>query len=120
MKYCKPQTILYNPTQIGIEVRVPKATRFGEKAEICKDLVIWPRPRMTCWTEEKRAENYPLAILEWKVNQTRLYEGDVEWLGASAMDAPSSFVGYALYVDLRQRRFRLSCTRIQAGKTEPN
>ena len=118
--YCQPQTILYNPTQIGIEVRVPKATGLGKKAEICKDLVIWPRPGMTCWTKEKRVENYPLAILEWKVNQSRVFNDDVEWLRAFSVSASTPFTGYALCVDLKQRHFRLSCTKIQEGKTEPN
>lgn len=49
LHYCRANTILSDPRQLGIEVRVLKPNTLGAKAEVCKDLVIWPEPRQTCW-----------------------------------------------------------------------
>ena len=108
IKHCRPGSILYDPAQIGIEVRVPKADGLGKKTEICKDLVIWLRPGLTCWSEK----GWPLAILEWKANQPKVFANDVAWLSAFSAKRPT-FTGYAVCLDLKQRHFRLSCTRIQ-------
>ncbi|MDZ7337874.1 MAG: hypothetical protein ONB30_04985 [candidate division KSB1 bacterium] len=113
IKHCRPGSVLYDPAQIGIEVRVPKADSVGKKAEICKDLVIWPKPGLTCWNENE----WPVAILEWKANQPQVSADDVAWLLAFSAKCPT-FVGYAICLDLKQRNFRLSCTRVQQQKVQ--
>jgi hypothetical protein len=110
LEYCRPHSILYDPRQIGIEVRVPKPARLGQKAAVCKDLVIWSEPGMTCWNAAGEANHYPLAVLEWKANEISAY--DVNWLRALSADN-AQFIGYAVCLDLRKQNYRLSCTRIQ-------
>lgn len=108
IKQCRPGGALFDPAQIGIEVRVPKVEGWGVKCEVCKDLIIWSRPGATCWSEP----HYPMAILEWKANQPRVYANDVAWLVAFSANRPD-FIGYAICLDLQRRNFRLSCTRVQ-------
>ena len=114
LKHCRKGTVLYDPAQIGIEVRVPKAESLGKKAQICKDLIIWSRPASTCWTENE----WPVAILEWKANCTQVSTNDVTWLSAFSVNR-SNFTGYAVSLDLKQRNFRLSCTRVRRQRVQP-
>lgn len=114
LQQCFPEGVLYDPAQIGIEVRVPKAPTLGIKREICKDLVIWSSPCATCWSEGEQ----PVAILEWKVNFPRIFPGDVEWLIDFSTGRPD-FIGYAITLDLENRNFRLSCTRVRNRKACP-
>ncbi|MBX3303515.1 MAG: hypothetical protein KF693_14970 [Nitrospira sp.] len=108
IKQCQPGHIFFDPAQVGIEVRVPRPDLLGLKREICKDLVVWSSPGATCWD----TDNWPMAVLEWKANQDRVYVKDVEWLVAFSSGRPN-FVGYAICLDLEKRNFRLSCTRVQ-------
>jgi hypothetical protein len=57
---------LYNPTQIGIEVAVPQVEGWSskQKAQVCKDLVIWPTPGALRGRMVKRAGNDPLAVMQ--------------------------------------------------------
>lgn len=114
---CASGTCLYDKQQIGIEVRVPKPTSFGRKSEVCKDLVIWPSPRMTCWNEQRESVIYPVSVMEWKANRTTTFERDLQWLTAFAHDVPD-FVGYATTFDLAKRKFRLKCDRVTSRKTD--
>lgn len=117
--------VLHSATQIGIEFPVPQVDaetskgisgRAGAKQQVCKDVVIWPESRMTCWDEEGRPTIAPLAILEWKFGVPEIYNPDVLWLEAfGAVHSP--FVGYAVAVDSLAREFRLSCTRSEGGKS---
>jgi len=54
VKFCHPRTILYDTAQIGIEVAVPQLPpdqeHRGRGKTVCKDLVIWPEPKMTMWS----------------------------------------------------------------------
>ena len=108
IKQCRPDGVLFDPAQIGIEVRVPKAARRGVKREVCKDLIVWSGPGATCWSKN----HWPIAILEWKANQPQVYADDVAWLVAFSASRPD-FTGYAICLDLQRRNFRLSCTRVQ-------
>jgi hypothetical protein len=117
LRHCQSDGVLYDPRQIGIEVRVPKPTQLGKKVEICKDLVIWQKPSMTCWNGEKKARNYPLAVLEWKTNEPNVSTYDVKWLRAFSADSPK-FIGYAICLNLSERNFRLTCTRVQSGSAK--
>ena len=70
LKKIKDGAILFNPGQIGIEVAVPQINFNKEKSknkrQVRKDLVIWEKPFMTCFNKDKKPENYPIAVLEWK------------------------------------------------------
>lgn len=125
---CGKSAPFRHPTQVGIEVAVPQLTRTKgaiRKKTVCKDVVIWPRPKMTCWKGEDLT--YPLAVMEWKtVNDTdnpvalkrkqSEYQKDVEWLRATSLLA-KSFVGYAVWVNRKGRRPALTCTRVSGGNT---
>jgi hypothetical protein len=63
---CRSGRILRDPTQIGIEAAVPSSLKLNPKGRVCKDLVLWREPKMTCWNERWEAVNPPLAIMEWK------------------------------------------------------
>ena len=117
LRYCKEGHVLHDPTQIVFESAVPQIPGPNRKALVCKDVVIWPEPGMTCWDEERKPVRYPLAIIEWKANKTRVSRYDVDWLRAFSQDL-DDFVGYAVCLDLEQRRFKLSCTRVYRGKAE--
>lgn len=96
-----PGRLLYDPTQIGIEVAVRQLRRKkfkGQVRTVRKDLVIWPTPGMTLWKANAlhngvrvmEVHNEPLAVMEWKVNHylsraahrknQREHRGDTRWL----------------------------------------
>ncbi len=114
IRYCHRNSALYDQRQIGIEVRVPKPARQGIKKEVCKDLIIWRKPAMTCWDDAGKPTNYPLAVLEWKVNSSKAHIKDVHWLQAFSADNVQ-VVGYAICIELREQTFSLSCARVQNG-----
>jgi hypothetical protein len=109
--------VLNDPTQIVLEAAVPQVAAPGRKRLVCKDLVIWPRALMTCWNEEQEPVQRPLAIVEWKVNATSVSRTDVNWLCAFSR-WQEDFVGYAVCLDLEQRRFKLSSTRVYRGEAQ--
>ena len=118
LKECRKGSVLYDPAQIGMEVRVSRPPKEGVKGakatRICKDLVIWPRPKLT-W----RDESGPLAILEWKTNREVVSAENVAWLRDFSKNL-DGFTGYAVCLDLDQRNFRLSVTRVSRGSDQPN
>jgi hypothetical protein len=107
-----------HPTQLGIEVPVPQITGADRKTQVCKDVVIWPEPRMTCWDVAQQPTVPPIGILEWKFPSRRVYSGDVEWLRSFSRMHPAC-TGYAISADLPGGAFRLSCTRVSGGIAEP-
>ena len=112
--------ILTDATQIGIEVTVPSDRSLNPKGRVCKDLVVWREPKMTCWNEGWEVVNYPLAILEWKAFRLKssnplVSRYDVEWLQRYSAFCPTSFVGYAISLDLLQRQFCVCVTRVENG-----
>ncbi|HEX8174073.1 MAG TPA: hypothetical protein VF543_03020 [Pyrinomonadaceae bacterium] len=125
-KQCGEDKLLREPTQIGIEAAVPSSPKLNSKGRVCKDLVLWREPKMTCWNERWEAVNPPLSIMEWKVfrlpsSKAQVYPQDVAWLKSYATLFPSMFVGhpfvgYAVALDLLQRNFRLSVTRVESGE----
>jgi hypothetical protein len=117
--YCKSESFLRDPTQIGIEVAVPQLKQQKRKNQVCKDLVIWPEPGTTCWDQNWQPVHHPVAILEWKANSTKVSEKDVDWLREFSTDL-ENFIGYALCLDLDNRNFRLKCARIRKRKVIPD
>ena len=117
------------PGQIGIEVAVPQHTPHAgrhRKANVCKDLVIWPTERTTTWMDSSGTLAYPLAIIEWKtLNDVGAHErvaakrreakADAEWLKRATAVAPT-MRGYAILVDLRRRPVVLLCRIFDSGR----
>jgi hypothetical protein len=114
---CRSRSVLEYPAQIGIEVRVPRPKYFGSKREVCKDLVIWPKPAMTCWNQQRKATNYPLAVMEWKVNERGISAYDLKWLRAFTGTWPQS-TGYAVGLELEADNSRLQCVRISNSRAD--
>jgi len=88
VRSCAVGAELYDPAQIGIEVRVPRPPCLGVKEEITKDLVIWARPGETCWEAPRRSGRFPLAVMQWKVNEGGVSADDVAWLVALTTHEP--------------------------------
>ncbi len=49
LSHVGPKRFLRDARQIGINVAVPQVQGPGRKRLVCKDLVLWPEPGMTCW-----------------------------------------------------------------------
>ena len=125
LRECRPDSFLHDAAQISIEVAVPQLAgqigRTGKstsKDQVCKDVVIWPRPRMTCWDSDGKPTVRPISVIEWKHNEGAISEYDVDWLREFAA-ATEDFVGYAVSTNHGgPHRFRLSCTRIHCGEVQ--
>lgn len=114
---------LRDPRQIGLEVPVPQVTMDGEngadkKDQVCKDVVIWPDPGMTCWDENHNPTVAPVAIIEWKFDRASIYDANVDWLEAFTETYPNC-TGYAVTANQPPSRFTISCTRVTARQTQP-
>lgn len=124
----KPGSVLFDPLQIAIEFPVrqidpakQKAISKGQrepKRAVAKDLMIWPRPKMTTWTRDGRPYHAPIALLEWKINKSVPYEPDVKWLEEYTTENPRC-VGYAVGVNQdKAGQFSVGVTRVACGKRE--
>lgn len=112
---------LYDPTQIGIEFRIPNVPKAGTesfKKKIRKDIVIWPAPRMTCWDGNDEPTEPPSAVLEWKYRKNGMSRYDVEFLKRFTGRYPTA-TGYAVTANSPGMEFTLSCTRVEEGKAQP-
>ncbi len=122
---CRPGAAISDPTQVGIEVTVPGVKGLNPKGRVNKDLVIWPRPRMTVWNEAWQVANEPLAVLEWKLFRAGMRgtpgvsQHDLEWLTAFSRAHPQ-FLGYSVTVDLAAREFRMRVAQCRQGIPDPN
>jgi hypothetical protein len=133
VKSCRPKTVLYDSTQIGIEVAVQQLPRSasdpGRGSTVCKDIVIWHAPRMTLWKGKER-HNEPLVVMEWKVNYSlgtrhsfaanrRGHAKDINWLlDTSVRINDDKFVGYAVFLDCTTKPQELTCVRVKDNKAE--
>ena len=72
-------------TQIGIEVGVTQVTGSVKKY-VRKDLVIWPKPRMTIWTKGA----VPAVVIEWKRDSIAATKADIRWLCAFTKRYPGT------------------------------
>ena len=114
--------ILRDSRQIGLEVPVPQVTVGDEnsannKNQVCKDVVIWSEPGMTCWDESHDPTVPPVAIIEWKFDRASIYDADVSWLEAFTAEYPNC-IGYAVTANQQSSRFTLSCTRVTNRQTQ--
>jgi hypothetical protein len=115
-----------DPTQIGIEVAVAVALKKGKKAQVRKDLVIWPEAGMNRWHPGNSPQNKPLAILEWKVQRSdtakpRGTKYDLDWLKdySTTADARPDFIGYSIFLDLRSSPAIIAAKRVSMGESAP-
>jgi hypothetical protein len=122
LRQCIPGGVLYDPTQIAIEVAVPQvlgqrklAGKSRAKAQVCKDIIIWPRPRMVTWDSQGKPTIAPLSIIEWKHNEVEVCGYDLDWL-CEFSERRAEFVGYAVCTNLPSHQFTLSCTRVFGGQ----
>jgi len=118
----RAEGILYDPAQITIEFPVPQVTgrdagAASPKSQVCKDLVIWSRPGMTCWDDAGKPTVPPAAILEWKFGVPTMHEPDVEWLEAFTARFPET-TGYAVVANRPGGAFLLECVRVTRGVAE--
>jgi hypothetical protein len=125
MARCSSSSFLEHPTQIGIEVGVaqPKGKRFLRPAAR-KDLVIWPKPWMSCWNDKFEPSNHPMAVLEWKVKLNaktlRCDPHDKAWLHGFARTHPD-FVGYSVTLNRTRTAAQNMCvTRFHGQDVAPN
>lgn len=128
---CSPGRVLFDPTQIGIEVSVPQLKAEAGprlKSLVCKDVVIWARSKQTYWDPNNTDPIYPLSILEWKsINRTdsaarknaklKEFQSDVAWLQQTS-GLVKDFVGYAILVDQSSEKTTLKCARISGGRVK--
>jgi len=119
---CKPDTLLKDPMQIGIEVGATDSTNKGPNSQTRKDLVIWPQPGANRWFPPgDRTE--PLVIMEWKVRRAGFRSGssnaaDKAWLANHCKHHPGT-VGYAVWLLLNTQPTQLHVHRIDRnGKRE--
>lgn len=113
---------LHDPAQITIEFPVPQVTErdgawASTKSQVCKDLVIWPRPAMTCWDDEGKPSVPPAAILEWKFGVPTVHEPDVEWLQTFTARYPET-TGYAIAANRPGSAFLIDCVTVANGVVE--
>lgn len=114
---CNKNSVLKEPTQIGIEVAVPQLKESGRKETVCKDLVIWSKPRLTCWNSDKNPTMFPLCILEWKFNKQREVETDVDWL-CKFSHGRDSFIGYSVHLRYLDSKYTVEIKKIYNGIQE--
>ena len=126
LKQVRPVGILHDPAQIGIEFPVPQVPgtaetngggRHREKSQVCKDLVIWPRPAMTCWDVAGNPTISPLAVLEWKFGIEKTSRHNLEWLKAFSKNRPE-FTGFAISANRPGAAFLLRAVRVSKGEAD--
>lgn len=127
LKKIKPSSVLFDSGQIGIEVAVPQLNLDKEKnnkKQVRKDLVIWSKPGMTCFDNNKNPVNYPMAILEWKFkgfrekqrNKDEQFKCDINWLKKYSLN--SNILGYAVMVNCIKKGYTLKVVRVVNGTDE--
>jgi hypothetical protein len=115
-KECTEKGLLYDPTQIGIEVGAADTPK-SQNSQVRKDLVIWRIPGANRWyPANPRSE--PLAIMEWKVWRPEMSRRpscryDIAWLSQHCRSHPKT-VGYAVLLDLTEHSRELTLVRIDA------
>ena len=81
----KDEGPLTSISQVGIEVAVPQVTGSCKKY-VRKDLVIWPRPLMTAWSDD----SLPAVMMEWKRDAPSACIRDIEWLSVFTRRHPQT------------------------------
>lgn len=100
----------YDSAQIGLEVRVKQNQGINRKEFVCKDLIIWEEPNSNAWTDQ----NIPIVIMEWKHNNSKPSEYDINWLKDYTFQNKSC-IGIAINID-NKKNYNLSSTLIENGQ----
>ncbi|WP_026837068.1 hypothetical protein [Gillisia sp. JM1] len=100
----------YDPSQIGLEVRVKQNQGDNRKEFVCKDLIIWKKPNSNVWTKQ----NIPILIMEWKHNNFKPSEYDIKWLQEYTLQNQSC-IGIAINID-NKKNYKLSSSLIENGE----
>jgi hypothetical protein len=114
---CRPDGLLRQPTQLGLDVAVRQVAGPKRKSLVCKDLVIWPDPAGTCWDESGQPTRSPLAILEWKCRTDKIWAFDEKWLQDFSKDR-GEFIGYAISLRPSGAETTISATRVRNGSLQ--
>jgi hypothetical protein len=123
---CVEETVLFDPAQIAVEVAVPQISgdaamklsgRSSAKKQVCKDLVLWPAPGMTCWDSSGRPAQHPMAILEWKFGGKTVDKDDIAWLSEYS-SGRSGFVGSAVQVVRQPSDHVILVARVHLGAVQ--
>jgi hypothetical protein len=113
LQQCTSVGPLSDPAQIGIEVSVPQPPGYTRPV-VCRDIVVWEKPGMSCWEPGWIPTRHPLAIVEWKTHRPGRRNRDVpkerEWLRAYSQWQPT-VTCYAVSVEVDRRWPILTCTR---------
>ena len=114
--------VLRHATQIGIEVGVPQPPGVGIRGAARKDLVIWPEPWMSTWSEGWRPVHLPAVVMEWKLcHASKPLTGIkhcTRWIQSFAEWQPTA-LGLTVVVDLDVRKQRLLVGRYIRGGQQP-
>jgi len=105
----RPDSVFYSLSQIGIEVAVWQVSG-SRKKYVRKDLVLWNEPLLNPWHKSNPA---PAAIIEWKRNDLRLRETDIEWLQKFTNRFPQT-IGYSACAMLRKNK-GVDWKKVEAG-----
>lgn len=118
-----PDSVLHDATQVGIEVPVPQVEKLRgtlrSKSQICKDIVMWPERRMTCWGPCGLPTVAPLCIIEWKHFVSRGLDENIRWLQSFTARYPEC-TGYAVLTEPPNSEHVVQCTRVAVDGTIPS
>lgn len=91
-QHCYPNGPL-RLTQMGIEVAVPQLPGERKKKDVCKDLVIWPEDKMTCWNDKFDLCREPMAVSSGRQTTSRI----VGTTRKIAVSTSQTFNGYEIH-----------------------
>jgi hypothetical protein len=133
ISHCRTGGLLFDRGQVGIEVAVRQLPadvleKLRCKSDVCKDVVIWPKPKMTVWDNDLKPRREPLSVMEWKVvnrlddkrqQTTKLaeHESDKQWLRETSRRS-SEFTGYAVLVNSKTEPRTLICSSVRSGEIQ--
>ena len=121
LRQCRPDGILADPAQVGIEVSVLQPDGYARKG-VRRDIVIWPSAGATCWNDEDVSACKPLTILEWKVHRprhkNRLVKKEREWLRKYCKQNEGA-ICYAVEVEVTEDSTTIYCFRFPEGHKSP-
>jgi len=119
-----PAGPVFDPTQIGIEAAIPQGAGLGIKQAVRKDLVIWPKPGMTTWNREWKAEYFPMAVIEWKARRKKsqhplIFPYDLDWITKYSL-LRQDFIGCCATVDFTGSTTRVETALVEGGQVTEN
>lgn len=89
--------------QLGIEVAVKQLKTERSNELVRKDLIIWKEGETSVWNEKGEIVNDPLAIIEWKTNNSSKCEYDMNWLRGYKKKYPE-VIGYSVCAFIKENR----------------